>query len=254
MKQNIVNTLNTLNFKNSDISWVSAARSENKDTLTYRFHHHAFYEIHFTTDGSVTYGFRDKEITVYKNQYIIIPKECDHKVLKHSYDFGKLTIAVEQINAKNPFNEVIKNTEEMTVLLEYIFLLAGKKPFNAQAVQCAFLTLLALLCKHEEMPDQIDLRVTKAKKLIDDNFDIFFTADEVAKYCNLSIKQLNRLFAKYENTTVLDYIHKQKFDFSKALTERKSILSPSIVICCFVISEFIRVPLPAARITAESLF
>lgn len=219
MKQNIVNILNTLTFKDSDLklSWVGAARSENKDTLKYRFHHHAFYEIHFTTDGSVTYGFRDKEITVFKNQFIIIPKECEHKVLKHSYDFGKLTLAIEEFNTLYPFNETIKNTEEMTLLLEYIFLLSSKKPFNSSAVHFSFLALLSLLSKLTEQADEIDLRVVKAKKLIDDNFDILFTADEVARYCHLSTKQLNRLFIKFEGITILDYIHRQKLEFSKKL-------------------------------------
>lgn len=221
MQQNIANTLNTLNFKDTDtdfkIAWVSGARSENKDTLTYRFHHHAFYEIHIITDGSITYGFKDKEVTVFKNQFIIMPKECEHKVSKHSYDFGKLTIAVESLSTSFPVNEALKCSEEMLLLLQYIFLLADKKPLKTKSIHFAFLTFTALLTASADTPYDTDLRVIKAKKLIDDNYDVFFTADEVAKYCHLSLKQLNRLFIRYENISVIDYIHAQKFEYAKKL-------------------------------------
>ena len=221
MQQNIANTLNTVNFKDSDIdfkiTWVSGARSENKDSLTYRFHHHAFYEIHIITDGSITYGFKDKEVTVFKNQFIIIPKESEHKVSKHSYDFGKISIAVESLSTSCPVNDVIKCSEEMLLLLQYIFILAGKKPLKTKSIHFAFLTLVSLLTDSVDTPYDTDLRVIKAKKLIDDNYDVFFTADEVAKYCNLSLKQLNRLFIKYENISVIDYIHTKKFEFTRKL-------------------------------------
>jgi AraC-like DNA-binding protein len=62
-----------------------------------------------------------------------------------------------------------------------------------------------------------DTRIIKAKKYIEDNPHIFLTCDEVARYCNLSAKQLGRLFLQYENVSLLAFIHGQKIEDAKKL-------------------------------------
>ena len=62
-----------------------------------------------------------------------------------------------------------------------------------------------------------DDRVLSAKKYIEDNPDIFFTCAEVASYCQLSTKQLGRLFNKYEGMGLLEYIHNTKIKQAKEL-------------------------------------
>ena len=60
-----------------------------------------------------------------------------------------------------------------------------------------------------------DKRVIKAKMLIEDNTDIFFTCEELSGYCRISAKQLGRLFKKYEGIGLLEYIHRQKTEAAK---------------------------------------
>ena len=38
----------------------------------------------------------------------------------------------------------------------------------------------------------------------------FLCCEDVAGYCYLSVKQLNRIFLKYERITLLTYIHREK--------------------------------------------
>ena len=66
-----------------------------------------------------------------------------------------------------------------------------------------------------------DDRVIKAKKYVEDNFDVFFTCQEVASYCKISEKQLGRLFVKYENMSLLEYIHIKKLEAIKKLLSDK---------------------------------
>ena len=65
--------------------------------------------------------------------------------------------------------------------------------------------------------DDCDDRVLKAKLLMQDNPDIFFTCEELARYCRVSTKQLGRLFRKYEGKGLLEYIHAQKNDTAKRM-------------------------------------
>ena len=73
-----------------------------------------------------------------------------------------------------------------------------------------------------------DTRMIKAKKYIEDNPQIFMTCEEVASYCNLSVKQLGRLFLQYENVSLLAFIHGQKIEEAKRMIKESDELFESI--------------------------
>jgi len=64
--------------------------------------------------------------------------------------------------------------------------------------------------------NKTDIRLLKAKQFIADNMHSFLGCEDVAGYCYISVKQLNRIFLKYENTTLLAYIHAEKIRFAEA--------------------------------------
>ncbi len=73
-----------------------------------------------------------------------------------------------------------------------------------------------------------DIRFLQAKKYIMDNPDKFFTCKDVANYCYISAKQLGRLFEKYENMSLFDFIHDRKLKEIKILLLKTSLSQRSI--------------------------
>ncbi len=62
-----------------------------------------------------------------------------------------------------------------------------------------------------------DVRLFKAKQFIKDNPNVFAGCKELAMYCNVSPKQLNRIFVKYEGVPLLKYIHNEKLMQAKEM-------------------------------------
>ena len=60
-----------------------------------------------------------------------------------------------------------------------------------------------------------DMRLFKAKQFIKDNPHVVLGCDDLASYCDISAKQLNRIFLKYERVSLLEYIHMCKVDEAK---------------------------------------
>ena len=210
-----------------DICWLSGNCAENRDTLTYRFHNHTFFELHFITKGYVTYGFETENIRVGEGNYIIVSPRCTHKVAWHSEDFGKFTLAFEipsDSETYSLFDSASGVAHGISGAVESCFAhvietAEQKGAYRAERVRFALCELLfavaetmgvgSFLKTREETNDD---RIIKAKKYVEDNFDIFFTCEEVAGYCHISVKQLGRLFKKYENIGLLEFIHKKKLE------------------------------------------
>ena len=230
----LINSLNFLELKNPlspfNVCWVASSCVQNRDTLSYRFHRHNFYEIHFTLKGYVTYGFREDSFTVKENEFLIIPPLSEHEVSKHNDSFFKLTLALDTsdeslVSLLNvSANKIHKLSHSALTILNSILEISQKKRFfKSEIIHALLCSLIYELLETTPTKQTIqknpntDSRVIKAKKFIDDNFDVFFTCDEVAWYCNVSTKQLGRLFKQYENVGLLEYIHQQKLTHAKKL-------------------------------------
>jgi len=55
-----------------------------------------------------------------------------------------------------------------------------------------------------------DNRIDKAKEYIANNSHVFLSCSDIAEYCGISERHLLRLFKRYENMTVLQFVHKTK--------------------------------------------
>ena len=212
--------------------WLIATNSENTYTLNCRNHNHAFYELHIITSGRLIYSFGTEELTLCESQFTVIPPHHRHKVQSHSDNIEKFTLAFE-IDTDSPVLSAMNNIANKCFCLsksaelyfrEILALCSSKKDYKAEMI---YLSLCNLLFEIAELSDNSsktknhqsdsDDRVFKAKKYIEDNFDVFFTCEEVALYCRIGEKQLGRLFKKYENMSLLEFIHLKKFESIKKL-------------------------------------
>lgn len=211
-----------------EVYWVSATCDKNTEQLNFRKHRHTFYEIHFILRGQLGYTTPDGEITVKSGYYSVFAPNVLHAVKKRSDDFFKLTLALSSENKeiRKELSRVSLKTRKIpdAVLsrIDDLSHLSRNTGGYVEMVVKLMLSEIGYLLLGSIAPDSLsepscDDRVIKAKKFIEDNPDILFTTSEVASYCNLSTKQLTRLFRLYEKKSVLNYVHDQKLNIAKTM-------------------------------------
>ena len=234
-----IEAINRLNISDIDINdnsisilWIASADETNRNTLTFRFHTHTFFELHLIIEGHMLYGFENEDITIEKGKFILISPKQLHRVISHSDDFFKITVAFacdEKSDIYNVINsnknKIVKISNDIQKSLDFISTCAKNKSFYSEILIKKRLNEMIYLIA-DSMPNQkvisqkyktSDDRVLKAKKYVEDNPNIFFTCGEVALYCKLSSKHLGRLFELYEGISLLEFIHEQKIAYAKKL-------------------------------------
>ncbi len=230
-----LNRVNVYNIGTNDLGlevyWVMANNSENSGKLEYKYHKHTFYQLHFIVEGSMKYGFIGRDVSIKKGHFFLIPPNLLHKVINHSDDFLKITIAFS-LKEESPFNfhkvalnSVYETTIDMEDNIEFIFRQSkSRSTISNRIIKQRLNEIIYLLVENisrhmfpQNKIEHYDDRCLKAKKHVEDNPNIFFTCEEIADYCSVSVKQLNRLFIKYEKLSLFDYIHSQKVALAKEL-------------------------------------
>ena len=214
------------------VKWIMATDGKNPDTLNCRFHNHAFFELHILTGGKLVYGFDDATLSLSGGEFCIISPKCRHRVTDFSQNIGKLTVAFE-IDEGSALLSAFESVEKKRFVIDnelsgnisdILRLCEGKNGYKSELLVLSLCSLLFKAAKSAGIENTYkqevcDDRVLKAKKYIEDNYDILFTCAEVASYCRISEKQLGRLFEKYENLSLFEYIHKKKTEQAKRLIE-----------------------------------
>ena len=213
------------------LCWLSAGTAKNRDTLNFRRHHHSFFELHMITEGHLIYCFKDEYITVSQGEYIVVSPFCQHPVAGHSEAFGKLTLAFECAPG-NVFTALTAAqlhphpvTEEMQRQIEAVLRYAEKKSEYSDFLLRHSLHALvyhaaepgAVHSGRRQSEEGYDDRVLRAKKYVEDNYDVFFSCEEVAAYCHISVRHLGRLFQKHEGISLLSFIHEKKLEACKRM-------------------------------------
>ena len=207
-------------------------------------HHHVFFEIHFILGGRIVYVFGKKRAVAQEGDMIIIPSGIPHAIESYTDDMLKSSIAVK-IDENEALYKTLSRKGCLPIKLD--------KYTEDTIAFCADSAVKSLLFKENLIKNRIfellcsiageceptsikseenieaahfDIRLFKAKQFLKDNPSVFIGCDELAKYCNLSSKQLNRIFLKYENITLLQYIHNEKIgQAKKLLTDGKNTVS-----------------------------
>lgn len=209
-------------------------------------HHHDFFEIHFILSGNMVYSTPLGNVPVSEGSYIIFPPGVSHGVEYYSPDMLKYSLSL-RLSESNIFEDILTqkssvsqtSNEDITDLIRFTAHAANKKLLHADTlIKNRIFELLSLICSEASQkklrlvaPPTIggeDLRVFKAKLFIRDNPNIFIGCAELAAYCSVSAKQLNRLFLRYEGISLLAYLHKEKVLLAKKmLLEGKNVKTVS---------------------------
>ena len=223
--------------------WLIATNGENTYTLNCRNHNHAFYELHIIASGRLVYGFGNEELVLCDSLFTVIPPHRRHKVQSHSKSIEKFTLAFEADEDSRfalAMDKLADKAHTLTQSQKHCFeeilsLCDSKSDYKTERIYLLLCNLLFEIAQTADVKakstphrPETDDRVFKAKKYIEDNFDIFFSCQEVAAYCRISEKQLGRLFIKHEGTGLLDFIHGSKMQMIAKLMSRNTLTHSQI--------------------------
>ncbi len=235
-----IRTLNRLQIGNSpqdelQIFWFRAISHKlNHYMISPRNHHHTFYELHFILGGTVDYRFDERCISLGTGEYLIIPPLQTHKVENISEDFIKLSVAFS-LQEGSPLKRAMASTRadrspitaELQATIAFCFEEAqNQTAYSASVIKARLFEMIYRMAKGKtafhaprtgEFPAVEDERVLKARQYILDNMDSMLTCGDVARYCNLSEKQMGRLFRRHEGMTLLQFIHRAKLAAAQKL-------------------------------------
>lgn len=226
----------------AELFWFNAIdRDDAAFGQTVMMHHHDFFEIHFILGGRIVYGFEKDRAEVTCNTFVIIPAGVPHIIESYSQDMLKASIAVRIDEGEALFKALSQKgcrafaiNGQVALGIEFCVKSAKKRiPYAQSIIKNRIFEILCDIAGDFEavsLPQnnvsEYDRRLFKAKQFVNDNPNVFINAEELAKYCNISLKQLNRIFEKYENCSVLEYIHSLKTEQTKKLlTESQATLS-----------------------------
>lgn len=200
---------------------------------TSKKHFHNFFELHLIENGYITYEINGHVYHVDGGKMLVIPPKVLHRLVDNSRDVVSyhLTFCFMDIpfdeNGEVIFQEVNDSFITIIRLLEEKItdpmqntVAVGGLAFSAISLLTVFQDAYGTKSTDENHID-VDRRLELAKQFIKDNVLNNPSAEDVAAYCNLSQKQLTRIFQSYENTTVKKYITIQRVEKMEELISRK---------------------------------
>ena len=218
------NTLDFLGVERLMLKFISFERD--RVNITRKSHYHMNYEVHIITKGQQTYGFSGENLTVKPGMMLIIPPGIKHIALgeekgteKYAFTFS---LSDPRAILKSPQNRAI-DAPTPNGLIENIEIISReereKNPYyrlvsDSRAAECilACLRRIGVTAPTTVAPTDPDEnpRVALAIQYIEDNATENVSVPELASYCCISEKQLERLFFSHLGTSVKDYVRRRR--------------------------------------------
>lgn len=211
--------------------------SDYKNT-TLKVHHHTNFEIHMIIKGSQTYEVCGKSIKINKGQFLLLPPLVKHKVVITKPDTEKISLTFEAIKGKI-MDLSVKNISDFVLgqtpsdaEADILYIMSehkAKKKYFRQLVCGRVFECIIHILRVAGMEDVLffqeaneeDARFLIADQYIKDNIEKNISVQDIAIYCNLSAKQITRIFKEKENVGVAQYIRNEKCNYIKKLLQDK---------------------------------
>ncbi len=202
-------------------------------------HCHREYEIHIPIAGSQTYEYQDRIVRIPVGSLLLIPPGCRHRAVEH--EMGSQKLAISFSLAENEGGLILPLLEECRCLpvqdavMQALFLAECEaqkgsmlaKELTESLVLEVIVSILREVGLHEGTapvePDESPVILSMAKGFIKDNIDAAPRPETVALYCHISMRQLSRIFLRYEDVTLFDYIRQERTERIKTLLSDASL-------------------------------
>lgn len=205
-------------------------------------HYHTDYEVHMVEQGRLLYEAGGCRYTLNSGNFLLIPPGVLHRVkdrtpatVTFSLTFhtapGSCPLPALQECICGAMDPRLQETAR-GLLAEY----SQSKLLSAELMEANLLEILVLLWRSSGLKgtapacllSEEDSRVAIAKQYIRDNVEQAPSVEDVAAYCHISARQLNRLFSQQAGVTPAAYIQQQRADHIQKLL-RDSSLSLSAI-------------------------
>ena len=195
---------------------------------TRKRHSHTGFEFHVMISGSQLYEAEGKSFLLENGKIFAVPKGIPHSLISATYPTTKyaFTFSLDESHFDvEKFRSPLLFEIPERLMSNIIFMADLHNDFVAKNVlleNCIFETVLLLLreigiiqsnkytCDELPIGNNEDQRVELARQFIADNIENPIYAGEVASYCYISEKQLNRLFSVNVGMTVTEYIRRER--------------------------------------------
>ncbi len=211
----------------------------NKNTYTKRVHSHNNFELHLVTSGCQRYETDGKIIEISAGNSLLIPPKVIHRVINCDKGTCKVSITFNYDNQTNMLSlssvnscVILPITNETKDCMCYIENeSAYKKRLSHALVENRIFEIIVYafravgikeeetLSSHKSIPTVLIM----AEQYIADNIKLSPTVHDVALFCNISEKQLSRIFISYEHTSLFEYIRCKRLEAIQKLLENKTL-------------------------------
>ena len=209
------------------------SRDHGAEKIYYGDHSHSFFELYLLFSGNTKCGIDGKEIELSEGDALLLPPGTMHRYIANDTPFMRAALAFfsKDIPLSETEHKKFRFSKEILDNVEFILKQSEKDDVFTPAIVSGRLSeIVAEIARAvvAELPPAShvteDRRVTVAKEYIHRNHGRLITAEDVAKECSISRKQLDRIFKAQTDKTVFDYLLEIRLGYAKQLlTEEKSI-------------------------------
>ncbi|MDO4618116.1 MAG: AraC family transcriptional regulator [Clostridia bacterium] len=202
-------------------------------------HCHNDFEIHMITKGYQCYEVGDMLVKITEGSTFIIPPGVYHRIysakentekitLYFKYDYRTNSLLLRDYNSTylidTPQNVIINIDMIKEELKAYKTL---SKPIIENRILDVIINLFRIAGNNETA-----LRIQKmkmppilimAQNYIENNIEMAPSVSDVANHCNISVRQLLRVFLKYEGVSAFDYIKNKRIEEMQKLLADKTL-------------------------------
>ncbi len=222
-----------------NLYWINIIdKSDVAFSQTIKRHHHNFFEIHFVLNGRMIYGVGESSVDLNKGDCLVLAPGQSHIISYYTSDLVKCSISFTLGTEEPLYDALILKSGHLCKIEDTLYdslrFVCGKMKndtvyYDIIVKNRIFEIVHEIAGKTESkkpkssknnLSDEVDRRLFKAKQFIDDNPHVFLGCEDLAAYCSISSKQLNRIFLKQEGMSLLEYIHKNKADEAEKLLLR----------------------------------
>lgn len=186
-------------------------------------HRHTFCEVHICLSGSISYQVGEEVLELSEGLGLAFAPQTEHKYLANqSKDFSKCVLAFSADEDSEFYSSLLDIKPALfkadsgfaNALSELVELAEMGICFSAKLSALASFKMIYHALKSLDFPfpkeesevGGIDPRLAAAKKYIKANYKKMITCEEVAEECGLSVKQMGRIFKKYTDQSLAEYI------------------------------------------------
>lgn len=207
-----ISSLRQFNISNCYLKKLSI---ENDDkNISKKRHRHNGFEIHFVVSGFETYSVGDKQLHINAGEFLLIPPFVPHHVLQISEHMQKFAVSFNFKYETDLDHYSGKITNHMHDCISYV----NDELFKNQEISLTlienriteliieFLRLIGYSYKTAIRQGDENVIISFAKQYIEDNISYSPNVSDVADYCNISARQLTRIFKHFEGLSPGEYI------------------------------------------------